>query len=106
MRSPELALVVPCYNEAARLDPDAFLRFTTTHPGVRLVLVDDGSVDGTLEVLERIRAAAPGAVTTRRLEGNRGKAEAVRTGIVAHCRKPGTRGIPRRGSVDASAGDR
>ncbi|HEU4893770.1 MAG TPA: glycosyltransferase [Vicinamibacterales bacterium] len=83
MTPPDLALVVPCYNEAARLDADAFVRFTATHPGVRLVLVDDGSADGTLEILERIRAAAPDAVTTRRLEGNRGKAEAVRTGIVA-----------------------
>ena len=83
MTSPELALVVPCYNEAARLDPGAFVRFTTTHPRVRLVLVDDGSDDGTLEVLELIRAAAPDAVTTHRLVGRRGKAEAVRTGIVA-----------------------
>jgi dolichyl-phosphate beta-glucosyltransferase len=81
--SPELALVVPCYNEAARLDPDAFVRFTATHPGVRLVLVDDGSVDGTFEILERIRTAAPSAVTTLRLTANRGKGEAVRAGIVA-----------------------
>lgn len=83
MSPPDLALVVPCYNEAARLDPDAFVRFATTHPGVRLLLVDDGSVDGTLDVLERIRAAAPDAVRTCRLEGNRGKAEAVRAGILA-----------------------
>ena len=60
MTPPELALVVPCYNEAARLDPEAFLQFVTTHPGVQLVLVDDGSLDGTWEILERIRAAAPG----------------------------------------------
>jgi dolichyl-phosphate beta-glucosyltransferase len=81
--SPELALVVPCYNEAARLDPQAFEQFVTTHPGVRLVLVDDGSTDGTVEVLERIRAAAPFAVRTIRLETNRGKGEAVRAGILA-----------------------
>jgi glycosyltransferase involved in cell wall biosynthesis len=79
----ELALVVPCYNEAARLDVDAFVRFITTHTSVRLVLVDDGSVDGTSEVLERIRVAAPDAVTALRLGKNQGKGEAVRAGILA-----------------------
>ncbi len=33
MTPPELALVVPCYNEAARLDPDAFLHFVDDAPG-------------------------------------------------------------------------
>ena len=83
MTPPELALVVPCYNEAARLDPEAFLHFVTTHPGIQLVMVDDGSLDGTWEILERIRAAAPAAVTTLRHSPNRGKAEAVRAGILA-----------------------
>ena len=78
-----LALVVPCYNEAARLDPDAFLSFLATHPDVRLVFVDDGSVDGTWDVLEHMRAAAPDAVTTMRHRHNRGKGEAVRAGILA-----------------------
>jgi dolichyl-phosphate beta-glucosyltransferase len=82
--TPELALVVPCYNEAARLDVDAFARFMSTHPAVQLVMVDDGSVDGTAGVLERIRsAAAPGAVTVIRLAVNAGKGEAVRAGILA-----------------------
>ena len=79
----DLALIVPCYNEASRLDVDAFVRFVATHPGVRLVMVDDGSVDGTADLLERIRAAAPDAVTILRLASNRGKGEAVRAGIVA-----------------------
>jgi dolichyl-phosphate beta-glucosyltransferase len=83
MTPPELALVVPCYNEAARLDPDAFVHFVATHPGVQLVLVDDGSLDRTGEILERIRAAAPAAVTTLRHSPRRGKAEAVRAGILA-----------------------
>jgi dolichyl-phosphate beta-glucosyltransferase len=83
MTPPDLALVVPCYNEARRLDPDAFLGFAAARPGVRLVMVDDGSSDGTWEVLERMRAAAPASVTTIRQPDNRGKAEAVRTGILA-----------------------
>lgn len=82
MTPPELALVVPCHNEAARLDPEAFLHFAAAHPTVRLVFVDDGSGDGTGEVLERIRAAAPDAVTTIGHSPRRGKAEAVRAGIL------------------------
>jgi dolichyl-phosphate beta-glucosyltransferase len=80
---PDLALVVPCHNEAARLDPDAFLQFVTTHPGIQLVLVNDGSLDGTGEILERIRAGAPAVVTTIQQSPRRGKAEAVRVGILA-----------------------
>lgn len=82
MTPPELALVVPCYNEAARLDPEAFLRFAASHPRVRLVMVDDGSTDGTGGILERIRAAAPASVTTLKQASNTGKAEAVRAGIL------------------------
>jgi glycosyltransferase involved in cell wall biosynthesis len=81
MSPPDLALVIPCFNEAARLEADAFLQFSVAHPAVRLVLVDDGSRDGTWEVLERMRTAAPASVTTLRLSPNAGKAEAVRAGI-------------------------
>jgi glycosyltransferase involved in cell wall biosynthesis len=81
MTPPELALVVPCYNEAARLDAEAFLRFAAARPGLQLVMVDDGSGDGTWEILDRMRAAAPGSVTAIRQPSNQGKAEAVRTGI-------------------------
>lgn len=83
MTPPDLALVVPCHNEAARLDPEAFLHFIETRPGVRLVMVDDGSDDATAEILERMRAAAPAAVTLLRHSPRRGKAEAVRRGILA-----------------------
>lgn len=83
MKPPDLALVVPCYNEAARLDPDAFLQFLKTHPGVHLVMVDDGSEDDTAGVIERMRATAPAEVTTVRHSQRRGKGEAVRAGILA-----------------------
>jgi len=80
---PDLVLVVPCHNEATRLDPEAFLRFVTTHPGVRLVMVDDGSLDATGEILDGMRVAAPAAVIVLRHAPRRGKAEAVRAGILA-----------------------
>ena len=61
--APRLALVVPCHNEAARLGPEAFLQFVSTHPGVHLVMVDDGSADGTGESSSAMRRRAPAAVT-------------------------------------------
>jgi glycosyltransferase involved in cell wall biosynthesis len=83
MTSPELALVVPCYNEATRLDPQAFLRFAATHPTVRLLMIDDGSVDATPEILAGMCTAAPGSVEALQKPSRSGKAEAVRTGILA-----------------------
>jgi dolichyl-phosphate beta-glucosyltransferase len=82
MSACDLALVVPCYNEAGRLRGDAFVDFVRTHRGVRFLFVDDGSTDATSAVQQSIAAAAPGAVETLRLERNQGKAEAVRRGIL------------------------
>lgn len=77
----QTSLVVPCYNEADRLDVPAFQRFAESG-AARLVLVNDGSRDATLAVLEKIRAAAPGQVTVVDLTPNGGKAEAVRRGMI------------------------
>jgi hypothetical protein len=83
MTSPELALVVPCYNEAARLDPEEFLRLAATHPTVRLLMIDDGSVDATPEIPARRCAAAPASVEALHKSPRSGKAEAVRTDFLA-----------------------
>jgi dolichyl-phosphate beta-glucosyltransferase len=82
MPPPGLVLVVPCYNEAARLQPQAFLDFVASHPSTRLQFVDDGSGDATFEILERLRAVAPAAVDILRLPSRQGKGEAVRRGIL------------------------
>ncbi len=75
-------VVVPCYNEALRLDAEGF-RALAEHPGVSLLFVDDGSADDTLAVLERLRARWPGNVDVLALDKNGGKGEAVRRGLLA-----------------------
>jgi dolichyl-phosphate beta-glucosyltransferase len=74
-------VVVPCYNEEKRLDHDAFGRFLAEADGATLLFVDDGSSDQTRAVLDRIVAAAPARAAVISLPANRGKAEAVRSGM-------------------------
>jgi len=80
--STKVVVVVPCYNEEARLDSGAFVAFLDAEPGVDLLLVNDGSRDRTLELLHALRAKRPDRVDVLDLERNRGKAEAVRAGLV------------------------
>jgi dolichyl-phosphate beta-glucosyltransferase len=82
MTTCDLVLVVPCYNEARRLRAPEFLDFVARRPSVRLLFVDDGSVDGTMAVLERMAQEAPTGIRAMRLPTNQGKAEAVRRGLL------------------------
>jgi len=75
-------LVVPCFDEETRL-PLGALDALLARETLSLVLVDDGSRDGTLRVLEAYRARHPERVFVHALPKNRGKAEAVRRGLVA-----------------------
>lgn len=76
-------LVVPCYNEAERLDGKAFLESIEREADLDLVFVDDGSEDATAERLETLTAAAPERIRSLGLDRNEGKAEAVRRGMQA-----------------------
>jgi glycosyltransferase involved in cell wall biosynthesis len=82
-----LVLVVPCFNEEARLDVRAFLDFAASRPAVRLTFVDDGSGDRTPGILDGLKAQAPDAVDVIHLPANQGKAAAVREGILAGLRR-------------------
>ena len=76
-----LTVVVPCYNEAARLDAAPLLAFVDSHADATLLLVDDGSTDATAALLDRLAAERPGRVRALSLTPNGGKAEAVRRGL-------------------------
>jgi glycosyltransferase involved in cell wall biosynthesis len=79
--SGEIVIVVPCYNEATRLDVTALDAFLCHAREVSLLMVDDGSTDGTPHELERLRARYPQQISVLSLGANVGKAEAVRRGI-------------------------
>ncbi len=74
-------IVVPCYNEARRLDVPAFEAFLSSSRDVGLVLVNDGSTDDTLEVLRQVASRWPDRAHVIDQQPNAGKAEAVRTGM-------------------------
>ena len=79
--SPNTTVVVPLFNEERRLSPDFFQRFLAENPTFRLCFVDDGSSDRTSEVLSSLDGHDRIKLLTHPV--NRGKAEAVRTGVLA-----------------------
>lgn len=80
-KAPVVSVVLPAFNEDARLDTG--LRQIVEHLRERafeIVVVDDGSRDGTAEIAERW-AREDARVRLVRLETNCGKGAALRAGI-------------------------
>ena len=81
MESPTM-IVIPCYNEATRLQVSTFKAFACTRPVVQFLFVDDGSTDRTWQVLNELHQEDPQHFAICQLAENRGKAEAVRQGLL------------------------
>jgi glycosyltransferase involved in cell wall biosynthesis len=83
---PPFSVIIPCFNEAARIGET--LRLTLDYlaahsPDSELIVVNDGSTDATAAIArERMKDAK---IQTRLLENfpNRGKGAAVRSGLLA-----------------------
>jgi glycosyltransferase involved in cell wall biosynthesis len=75
------AMVVPCYNEEKRFPSEEFGKFLEANENTLLCLVNDGSKDQTLSVLEKFRDTYPDKVEVLNMEKNGGKSEAVRKGV-------------------------
>lgn len=81
----DLSVIIPCYNESAGIPAmrerlAAVLPLLRQRGSVELVLVDDGSVDGTGELLDQALGDWPEVVIARH-ERNRGLGAALRTGL-------------------------
>ncbi|MEX0700954.1 MAG: glycosyltransferase [Planctomycetales bacterium] len=83
---PRTVIVVPCYNEAERLDFAQYLQAVACDPRTDFLFVNDGSRDDTLERLQSLAAERPGRIAWCDLPENCGKAEAVRRGVCAALR--------------------
>lgn len=72
------SVVIPAFNEAASLA--RVVEKVAALPGpVEVIVVDDGSTDGTAEEIARVQRDLP--IASLRLAGNRGKGAALRAGI-------------------------
>jgi dolichyl-phosphate beta-glucosyltransferase len=83
--SPRLSVVIPAYNEEQRLPRsiEQIERYLDSRqPSYELILVDDGSTDGTRQVMDAAAERNP-KVRVEALPANRGKGRALATGVAA-----------------------
>lgn len=83
---PELSVVIPAYNEAARLPKTlqivgAFL--ATNFPASEVIVVEDGSTDGTPAIVRRLSRGFPIPLQVIPMPENQGKGAAVKMGVLA-----------------------
>ena len=77
----QTVIVIPCYNEANRLNSQKFIDFVIENPAINFLFVNDGSKDNTLEVLSQLTQNRNN-LHLLNLDVNGGKAEAVRKGML------------------------
>lgn len=76
---PSVSVVVPAYNEAAGIVAAVRSLAASDHPELEVLVVDDGSTDGTGELVDALRL--PSVRVLR--QANAGKPAALNTGIAA-----------------------
>ncbi|MGW7573041.1 bifunctional polysaccharide deacetylase/glycosyltransferase family 2 protein [Streptomyces sp. NPDC054765] len=76
-----VAVLVPAYNEAAGIESTVRSLLASSHPHLQVIVIDDGSTDGTADIASRI--GDPRVEVIRQL--NAGKAAALNTGL-SHAR--------------------
>jgi dolichol-phosphate mannosyltransferase len=78
-----LTVVIPTYNEADNLPILTSELWALPIPDLRIIIVDDGSPDGTGEVAEQIATAKPGRLKVIHRKGKLGLGTAYITGFRA-----------------------
>lgn len=72
-----VSVIVPAYNEAANIAATVRSLVTSAYPRLEVIVVDDGSSDGTADIVERL--GLPGVRVVR--QANAGKPAALNTGV-------------------------
>jgi dolichyl-phosphate beta-glucosyltransferase len=77
----KLSIVIPCYNEENGIPLKEYHHFIQRNTHLRICFVNDGSTDGTLEILRQLQIKYPYCVSLLSSKNNNGKAEAIRKGV-------------------------
>jgi glycosyltransferase involved in cell wall biosynthesis len=77
-----LSVIIPCYNEAATIE-EVVNRVEAVGLADEIIIVDDGSADGTRDILRRMESEARPGVRILYHERNQGKGAALVTGFRA-----------------------
>ena len=75
-----ISVIIPVFNERATI-AEVLARVLAVDFDKQIIVVDDGSTDGTAELIEEWGRTQPDWVTVRRHAKNQGKGGAVRTGL-------------------------
>lgn len=75
-------IIIPCYNEANRLNIEAYKTFQKQNKSFDLLFVNDGSTDNTLSVINNLKAELPNT-SILNFKKNSGKAEAIRQSVLS-----------------------
>ena len=78
---PSISIVIPCFNEAKTIEAIVDAVLAAALSDLEIIVVDDGSTDGTAEVIANSVASKVQCVVTH--ETNRGKGAALRSGFKA-----------------------
>ncbi len=84
MAFQELSILIPAYNERFSIREIVSQVLAQELPGGlqrELVIVDDGSTDGTRDILQQLRQAHPELIRIHFHETNQGKGAAIRTAV-------------------------
>lgn len=78
----KIVIVIPFYNEVVRIKSEDFHQIFNGFLHYNFLLVDDGSSDKTIDILEEFQSIFPN-VNLLKLDRNVGKAEAIRSAVLS-----------------------
>ena len=75
----KLSIIIPCFNERATIETVIVRVFACPHPDKEIIVVDDGSTDGTRDLLRKLAETRDLRLLMHDL--NQGKGAAISTGV-------------------------